>query len=206
MIYWKGDALTKLYWNKRSCLSFNACYPSLAVKQVLARGNVNQRIQVDFKDITEFERCCEAIKLFDLPLKFLENRQSAPEGASQCPSQAVDFLDSQMWPVFNCLQPHGQDIHSQFNDYTQSNDTSTFSQGLTFASTQNISFLDTSTTIRNKDSNSVNEILPESNVHFDLAMPEAEFKAELLKKLKQRPFLQLLKKVEAAMIDHREPH
>ncbi|EDK38119.2 predicted protein [Meyerozyma guilliermondii ATCC 6260] len=216
MIYWKGDALMKLYWNKRSCLSFNASYPSLAVKQVSARGNVNQRIQVDFRHIAEFEKCCDAIKRLDLPLKFSE-RQSAPEGASQGPSQAVDILDSQMWPLFSCSQPRGQDIHSEFNDYTQSNNTSNFSQGLTFASTQNTSVPDTSTTIHDKgtavygdilepayDPSSVNEFLPVNNVHFDLSMSDSEFKAELLKKLKQKPFLQLLKKVEATMIDDQE--
>ena len=35
-------------------------------------------------------------------------------------------------------------------------------------------------------------------------MSDSEFKAELLKKLKQKPFLQLLKKVEATMIDDQE--
>lgn len=207
MVYWKGDALTKLYWNKRSCLSFHACYPSLAVKQVLARGNVNQRIQVDFRDMPEFERCCDAIKLFDLPFKFLENRHSAPEAASQ-PSQAVDILDSQMWPMFNCLQP---DIHSQYNDYTQSNNTSNFSQGLTFASTQNTSFPDTS--IHNQAATVAYGDTPDpvygsntevNNVHFDLSMSEAEFKSEVMKKLKQKPFLELLRKVEAAMLDDQE--
>lgn len=197
MIYWKGDSLAKLYWNRKFCLQFSACYPSLSMKQVLLLGDILQRVQVDFKSNRDFEQCRNAIELCGLPYKTLSSRRG--DIATTAPS------DSEVYPFFQFLQQAEPDY-----DCTQVTSLA-MSQSLEFDSTQNTSLndFDIRTTLKPLQAEPL-PVLPldaqlltnKLNDGIDPDISDEAMRNHITHLLKQKSFKQLLAKVERVLEEY----
>lgn len=203
MVYWRGDSLTKTYWNATSFLSSTACYPSLALKQVLSQGEVVQRIQVDFIDLIEFDRCCDAIKRSGLSIK-LQEKRAQDELFSQ-PSSQLFISESQTSNSMKRVPT--QTPESQTNVSTDFSQRFCASQG-----TQKTDNLVNPLILKPREESPSNTYPGLNDTPFNLWRPidpvpdyslltNTDLKALINYKLKQRSFIDLVNRVDCAMIE-----